>query len=306
MHDSSSIPFPPLSTFDRLRAMTGIVVTGVVFLAWASRVVLAPTDPLGSLSVLSCHMGWGILVICAFLAAVLAAGVTVLSGGKLVEMGTFAVALGLSMASLKYQNAGYLWMTIGQGSEDHRRTLAIWMAVESLGWFGVVMAGHAASCWAIAQFKLQPVIHRDPSEESRRGFLTVLVMIPISLILIRLLSSGTDLAPVEKGQVCFAWAVSFWLAALIAYQISGAHSPVWAYAAVVLAVVLGYLWTVVHPALQIGSQDLSQWIHFSPTAFGTALPIQAIMVGTAAAIFGNWHQRQLTRYAVLEDQERHS
>ena len=47
-------------------------------------------------------------------------------------------------------------------------------------------------------------------------------------------------------------------------------------------------------------RGIAPYAHFPPTAFGRALPIQTVMVGTAAAVFGNWHQRQLTRFETTE------
>ena len=49
-------------------------------------------------------------------------------------------------------------------------------------------------------------------------------------------------------------------------------------------------------------EDIAVLRHFPPTVYGRALPIQLIMVGTAAVIFGNWHQRQVTRYSVQQEQ----
>ncbi len=295
------VSFPVLSGRDRLRAMLGVVVVGVVFVAVVSQLVLTPVDPLGCVSTLSCRLGWWILPVCAALALVFAALVSVISGAKLEEMGVFAVALGLSLAVLRHESAAFLWTTQGQANDELRTTLASLMAAEALGWLAVIGAAYAGTRWAVRTFNLKPLIDQNPGDEFRVGALTVLFMCVVAMLALQLLSVGSDLAPIETGQVCFAVAASFYLASLIAYQVTGAQSQVWAYLAVGLVAVAGYAWTALNPTPEFPGRVITHYAHFSPTAFGRALPIQMIMVGTAAAIFGNWHQRQLTRFAVIED-----
>ncbi len=74
-----AISFPVLSGRDRLRAMLGVVVIGVIFVAVVSRWVLMPEDPLGCVSTLSCRLGWWILPVCAALALVFAVLVNIIS-----------------------------------------------------------------------------------------------------------------------------------------------------------------------------------------------------------------------------------
>ncbi len=295
------ISFPVLSGRDRLRAMLGVVVVGVIFVAVVSRLVLTPVDPLGCVSTLSGRLGWWILPVCAALAFVFAVLVSIISGAKLEEMGVFAVALGLSLAVLRHESAAFLWTTQGQASDELRTVLASLMAAEALGWFAVIGAAYAGTRWAVRAFDLKPLIDQDPADEYRVGALTVLFMCVVAMLALQVLSVGSDLAPIETGQVCFAVAASFYLASLIAYQVTGAQSQVWAYLAVGLVALAGYAWTALNPTPEFPGRVIAHYAHFSPTAFGRALPIQAVMVGTAAAVFGNWHQRQLTRFAVIED-----
>ncbi len=296
-----AISFPALSGRDRLRAMLGVVVIGVLFVAAVSRLVLTPVDPLGCVSTLSCRLGWWILPICAALAWVFAALVSIISGAKLEEMGVFAVALGLSLAALRHESAAFLWATRGQASDELRTTLAGLMAAEALGWFAVIGAAYAGTRWAVRAFDLKPLIDQHPAHEYRVGALTMLFMCVVAMLALQLLSVGSELAPIETGQVCFAVAASFYLASLIAYQVTGAQSQVWAYLAVGLVAVAGYAWTALNPTPGFPGRVITHYAHFSPTAFGRALPIQTIMVGTAAAIFGNWHARQWMRFAAIED-----
>ncbi len=299
--EQGAVPLPALNAIDRLRAMLGVVIAGVVFLAVVGRVVLAPQDPLGCVSAMSCRLSWWIIPICAVLAFVLAVVVSLVSGAKLEEVGVFAVALGLSLAVLRYENAGYLWATFGQADDELRKGLAGLMAVEAAGWVVLVGAAHLGSLLTIKRMNLKPMITLDPAEEFRLGASTVLFMSIIAMLALQIFSAGTELAPIQTGQVCFAVAASFYLAAFLGYQVTGAHSSVWAYLAVGLVAVVGYVWTVFHPTPTFPGRTISHLAHFAPTAFGRALPIQTVMIGTTAAIFGNWHQRQLTRYAVSED-----
>ncbi len=101
--------------------------------------------------------------------------------------------------------------------------------------------------------------------------------------------------------MCFAVAASFYIASFVAYKVTGAQSQVWAYLAVGLVAVVGYTWTALNPTPEFPGRVIAHYAHFSPTAFGRSLPIQTVMVGTAAAVFGNWHQRQLTRFEIIED-----
>ena len=288
---------------DRRRARLGVVVTGVIYAGVVSRLLLVPDDPLGCVSVQAGRFGWLIIPVCGVLAYLLAMMVSWISRAKLEEMGVFAVALGLALASLRYESAGYLWASLGRGDDTLRRELATVMALESVGWFLVVAAAYAGSIVLLRAAKLKPMITANPLEEYRSGALTVVFMSIIAILLLQMLSSGTELAPVQIGQVCFALAMSFYLAALISYQVTGAQSPVWAYLSAVIVAVAGHLWTAMNPTPAFPGRIIAHLVHFSPTAFGRALPIQAIMIATAAAIFGNWHQRQLTRYAVTEDQK---
>lgn len=283
--------------------MFGVVIVGVVFVALISRVVLLPYDPLGCVSVLSCRLGWWIIPACAVLAFVLAMVVCAISGLGLEDLGIFAVSLGLSLAVLRYSDASFLWSTLGQGQDTLRRALAGRMALEALGWLAVVAAAYAGSVLAIRGMKLSPFGQSNLAGELRRGALTVLFASISAALLLQLFSAGSELAPIQTGQVCFALAMSFYLAALIAYQLTGADSPVWVCLAVGIVAVGGYLWTAFSPTPTFPGRDISKLVHFSPTAFGRALPVQAVMIATAAAIFGNWHQRQLSRYAAAEDQK---
>lgn len=304
MVDVENMPFPALTRQQRLRCLAGIVVVGVLFLSVATRTVLVPVDPEGAVSVLTCRLGWWIIPLCALAAALLAAAASWISEGKLEELGVFAVALGLALAASRYADAAYLWFWFGKNVEGDRQALAVSMMLETVGWFVVVLAAHLGSRWVIRRLRLTPLVLTDPAEELRRGGLTVVFMVVIAMLLLQILSSGTQLAPIEVGQVYFACAISFYAAAWISYQLTSAHSAAWGSVAVLIVGVAGYAWTAVNPVPSFpGRPDLAELRHFSPTAYGTALPVQMVMVGVVASIFGNWHQRQITRYSLIEDQK---
>ncbi len=299
--EQPSTLFPPLKATDRMRAMLAVIISGVVFLAVVSRKVLTPHDPKGCVSALTCQLGWWVIPICGGLAFVFAALVCWISGAKLEEMGVFAVSLGLALAALRYGDAGFLWSTIGQADDALRRSLAGKMALEAAGWVAVIALAWLGSQYVIRKMKLEPLIAASPAGEYRVGAFATLFMTIIAMLGLQLFSAGTELAPIQTGQVCLAVAASFYLAAFFGYQIAGARSPVWAYCAVGIVAIAGYAWTAVYPTPAFPGRDISHLAHFAPTAFGRALPVQTVMIGTTAAIFGNWHQRQLTRYAVIED-----
>lgn len=299
--EQPSTTFPPLKAPDRLRAMLGVIISGVIFLAVVSRQVLAPHDPLGCVSALTCQLGWWVIPICGCLAFVFAAMVSWISGAKLEEMGVFAVSLGMALAVLRYGDAAHLWSTIGQADDTLRRNLAGKMGFEAAGWVSVIALAYLGSQWVIIKMKLKPLVAVSPRSEYRVGAFTTLFMTIIAMLGLQLFSAGTELAPIQTGQVCLAVAASFYLAAFFGYQIAGARSPVWSYCAVGIVAIAGYAWTAIYSTPTFPGRDLAHLVHFAPTAFGRALPVQTVMIGTAAAIFGNWHQRQFTRHAIAED-----
>ncbi len=300
MEQPSTI-FPPLKALDRMRAMLGVIICGVVFLAVVSRQVLTPHDPLGCVSALSCQLGWWVIPICGCLAFVFSALVCWISGAKLEEMGVFAVSLGMALAVLRYGDAAHLWSTIGQADDTLRRNLAGKMGLEAAGWISVIALAYLGSQYVIHKMKLKPLIAASPTKEYRVGAFTTLFMTIIAMLGLQIFSAGTELAPIQTGQVCIAVAASFYFAAFFGYQIAGARSPVWAYCAVGIVAIAGYAWTALYPTPVFPGRDIAHLAHFAPTTFGRALPVQTVMIGTTAAIFGNWHQRQLTRYAIVED-----
>ncbi len=303
-HPADQSRFPmrrPLGFFERLRAMFAVVVVGVVWVAWAGRMILVPSDPLACVSVSTAQWGWLIVPACMVLACVLSMGVCLITAARPRDMGVFAVSLGLSLAVLRYQNAAYLWARFGGGDDAARRAEALMMALEAAAWLGVIVAAFVGSAAVVRVVGFAADEHARPASEVQNGLFTTVIMCILAALGLLIFSAGTELAPIQTGQVCFACAASFYLASLIAYQLTGASSPLWAYLAVGLVAVGGYLWIALYPTPQYPGRDISFLIQFPPAAFGRALPVQVVMIGTAAAIFGNWHQRKMTHYAVVTE-----
>ncbi|MCG3138143.1 MAG: hypothetical protein HJJLKODD_02003 [Phycisphaerae bacterium] len=296
------IYFPPLTKLERLRGLTGVALAGIIMLAWGSRWLLAPLDPVGCVS-MWCSK-WGLLLIpfAALLAVTVAIGVTWISQGRLEELGVFGVALGLALASGRYENSQYLWSTIGQGTNELRQKLALMMLVECIAWLAVLGAVWIGCRWTQKQMHHQKPTTPTPQDELRRGLMTLLFMSVLGLILVPIFSAGSQLAPISTGQVFLAWGLGGYLAALFAYQLTGAHSPGWCFWGIGALAIIGCLWSWFNPTPTYPGRLIGHFTHFSPSEYTKALPIQMISIGLCGALFGNWQQRQLTRYAYLEDQ----
>ncbi len=293
--------YPTLSPVDRFRAMLATVACGAVLLVFAPQFILTPADPDGSVSALVGRHGWLMIPTCAAAAFILGACVCAIARAKLEELGTFAVCVGLALGTLYYHNAEYLWLALGRGDDALRAALGWNMAIEAVAWMSVPLAAAAGNDMAIRIFGLRPTDWVPMKSEWQRGLLTIVATSTVAIILMPLLQHGSQLATIQTGQVCFAVAFSFYLAAMAGYQLTGARSPLWLYAAVALTAVIGYGWTATHPTPTYGGRDISHLALMAPTAFGRALPLQMIAIGTAGAIFGNWHQRQITRFAMIEE-----
>ena len=294
---TETMPFPPLSLGQRLRCVISLALVASMFVSILSRTVLHPADPEGSLSVWSMAWGWHGLLLTVGLAVVAALVGVWLSGGKLDELGVFGVCLGLILSSTWFANAGYLWMSLGQGNDEMRAQLARLLLLEVLGWGALLIATYLASLWFVRLARLSPLTPDTPSQEYRRGVLTVLFASLIAGGLVPILTQGTDISLASNTQAIFAWAMSFFIASLIAYQVTGARSSLWICIAAIVTAAWGCLWTHYH-----ATPPYPGIAQFSPTAYGQALPIQMVFAAAGGGIFGNWQQRSFTRFAYLEDQ----
>jgi hypothetical protein len=289
---------PPLSSWDRTRALTCVAACAAVILAGPARWFLVPQDPEGCVSVLTCRQGWLVIPLFAALAFLLAAAVTRLGGSKLEDLGLLAVGVGLAIAAMPHGNSGVLWLELGRGQDRLRASLAAWLTVETAAWLAVMFMAWLGCRWAGRGMEGSGSL--DPRREIQRGLVTMIVMCVIAGVLIPVLSGGTELTVVDTGQVYFSVAAAFYLGSLLSYQLSGAQSPVWAYGSVAIVALGGLMWTILNPAAEFPGRQISHFMQIPPSDYARPLPLQIVAAGMAAAIAGYWQQRTITSYALQE------
>lgn len=280
--------------------MVALIICGVILLTVASRTILAPSDPLGCVSVLSCNYGWATPFLSALLAVALSAMITLISGMKLPEMGVFGVCIGLALANLRFENASHLWLLEGMATDASRRALAMNLTVETITWIAVLIGACLGSAWTARRLRLDAQLPKLQTEW-KRGLATAVVMIAVAMALIPLLSTGTELTPIRTGQVYLAWAGGCYLATMAGYQLLAPYRAEWAYGAVVATSIAASAWGIIITSPTHPGRTIARLAQFPSSAYGRALPVEMIVVGIAAAIFGIWHHRQLTRFAYIED-----
>lgn len=289
------------SPIDRFRSILAVIIAGIILLVVTQRVLMIPVDPTACVSVLTCRLGWFLIPLCAVLAFVLAALISIASGSRRQELGVFGVALGFSVAATRFGNAGFLWTNLGLASDPDRRALALMLALEALGWLIVLFAAALGSYLTCSARRRGPFFGDDPATEYRRGTLATIFVAAVALLLLQVFSVGTDLAPIRTGQVYFACAISCYLAALIAYSLTSASTPLWIYLAVGLVVLVGSVWSIFDATPDHPGRSIAHLAHLPSTVFGRPLPIQLVMVSAAGAIFGYWHHQQFVHYAAAHD-----
>ncbi len=133
-----------LSFLDRVAAVASWALACAIFLTigWYA---MEPDDPLGAVSALSRPGGVVMLLQAAALAGVAAAFATVLAGRRLADVGTFAVALGLGLVSLRGATSAHLLMQVSETSGMSEGGLALRFGLEAVGWFGVIAVTLCAS-----------------------------------------------------------------------------------------------------------------------------------------------------------------
>jgi hypothetical protein len=271
---------------------------------------MAPEDPLGSVSVYARHDGWMMLLQAAALAAVAAGIATLLAGRRMVDMGTFAAAIGLSVVALRGSTAEYLLLTGADLSDRFARGLALRFAVEAVGWFLVVGVAMVISAlvfrWCFGAGELGPGDREDHGEQAlyaghdamrpplwrsdgsgsrtptMAGIQHLLITAAVALAASAVLSAGLRSRSIQHGQVCFVVAAAFGIGTYAAQRINPVRSALWAILAVGIVAVLGYIWASLRP-------DAAGLPPNIPSShFLRVLPIQFISVGTAAAVATFW------------------
>ena len=240
----------------------------------------------------------------AALSGVTAALATVIAGRKLVDAGTFSVALGLALVSLRGETAGYFVLQ----SIDPAHAPKFWqLPLESLGWLLVI--GVAIGVSDVVMRWCHPKAVRELADPSTdrvlavpAGFelrtfgsgaaartplriaLTHTVVVAVAgLIAFTVLSAGLATRAIEHGQACFVVAASVCVACYVAYRIAPVRSALWSILGVGLLTIGAYLWVT----LTGGDGSNPPGVPASP--FLRVLPLQYISVGTAAAVAMTWY-----------------
>ena len=304
-----------LSVTDKALIWGSWLLAGYLFLTvgWSG---MRPDDPQGAVSLLG-RSGAILMVLQAgALAAVTAALGTVLAGRRLVEVGSFASAVGLALVSLRGATIEPLLLYHANASGGSHRGLAVLAAIEAVCWFvvmvivlivsGFVMQwcfggdrrGGVGPTFRSVRFE-DPRIHaafdlggvlplrgaRAGSERTpladgiRHTVLTVLG----GVAAFNIVSTGWSSRAIEHGQVCFVIAASFCAAGYVAHRFAPVRSALWSVLAVGVVAVGGYVWAAVRPGLPVGPASIPG------SNFLRILPIQFISVGTAACIAMFWY-----------------
>lgn len=311
----SSLHREPLGFVDRIVTLLSWGVGGAVFLTigWHA---MAPSDPLAPVSVMSRANGPAMVLQAAGLAAVCAALATILAGRKLIDVGTFAVALGLSMVSLRGGTASAMLQQHAAADRAFEHALAWKFVVETVGWSVVMVVALLASAAIMSWVFTKPeMAEKHAKQASMPGFepdapggldlpwLSTMVFgdaardrtSPVEgvkhailcagagLVALSALSASLTSRSIEHGQVCFVIAASVFIASSVAHRVVPVRSVCWSILGVVLMAVLAYLWAAVRP-LQTSLPPYVPSSHFL-----RILPLQFVAVGVAAAIAAAWY-----------------
>ncbi len=309
---------PHLSLRDRAFSLAAFVVAGAIFLTlgWS---LMEPVDPQGAVSALTRGGGAGLIIKAALLGAATAAAATVVAGQRLADVGTFATGLGLMLVSLRGNNAAAL-LTSHASDGGSMRTLAVWMAFESLGWClvmgvaaavsGFVMSrlyggppsepgselapgereAHAclSAAWAMASLDVPKFSHRwfGTDEASltpwRDGVRHMLIATGVAFAVTMILSAGVSSRAVRHGEACFMVAVAVFVGSRSAHALAPARSALWSLASVGVLMIFGCLYAAVSTDPGAGPAGVPA----SP--FMRVLPLQFAAVGFAAAVLAQW------------------
>ncbi len=299
---------PQLNLLEKTATLGSWGLAGAVFLTigW---IAMAPDDPLGAVSVLAHRGGVLMLVQAAALAAVAAAVATVVAGRSLADVGTFAAALGLAAVSLRGGTAGTLLVDYADVASAYERRLALGFAVESIGWFAVVLGAVAVSAFvmrwcfppsgaddgessdvrAVAArtmagydvpglgsvlFGTSVERQTSPADGVRHTAITAI----LGLLCMGVLSSGLSSRSIQHGQACFVVAAGVCAASYFAHRFAPVRSSLWGILAVPVIAVAAYIWAAVLPKATGLPAPLPS------SHFLRVLPIQLISVGTAAVL----------------------
>ncbi len=311
-----------------LTIVCGIVLAVALFLVWP---VAAPKDPYGAVTlVFRRDLPLALIALLAFAAAGSSAA-TLLMRGRLMDVGMFAVGVGLAGIALRGGDLTVL-LQYQAGVPAERGAvfglLAVDVLLMTLVWATAYVAGTATEMVAglrgpateagskegdtsdgtsasdrvtgglldrwLAHGARRTGQPADWSNELRQGLGMLVITALVAAVLIRIVS-GRPEAPVVQVQVCFAIGVGFWAGALVAAQFCQTALRIWPCLAVPVVVLLGALSGWMWPGLPDALGAYREVVIIAPNALSRGLPIEYLAVGPAAAVLGIWTSQRMQR-----------
>jgi len=280
----------------RARFVSALIVS-LVILATIGFRVLRPWDPFGAISLLLVD-GEFIFLLRAS-AVLLAACVlaTIVLGARLSQFGTFAACVGLAYPVAKRGSMDYLMVRLQAGGEFNDPNLWGFLGLEMLAWtvpLAVMVIGSAvAERWINQSNNGPPTSQPGTGRVIVRGVSAVVVTSLVAIALVVLLCRSC-----EKGQVLFAVAAAFFLAALFGDWATGNRRVLWQVWAVPVVGLCAYGYTWFNPTRPAGLEAI---LTLSPNNLSAVLPIEYLAAGTAGAIFGFWTSERIRFSGKHED-----
>lgn len=291
-------------------AAWGVGAVVFVSIGW---VAMRPWDPHGAVSLLT-HVNPSMMMIEVLaLAAVTSAIATVLAGQDHPDVGVFAVAIGLTLASLKGGNMTHLLL-----QTDGDPSLCLSLAAEGLFWSVVIVISMFAAA-IVARWcggcQTQDGDRCDTSSprptmplaamaapgipvvgwllfgraanrsEWHNGLKHLAMVAALALVLIRVFGAGATDRTIHHGQTCFAVAAGFYLGVGRAQTYFPVRSALWPCGAVPVVCVMAFAFSWF---MSTGQASGGAFHSIPASSFLRPLPITYIAVGTSAAIVAHW------------------
>ncbi|MFQ5495586.1 MAG: hypothetical protein ACE5EX_09415 [Phycisphaerae bacterium] len=305
----------PIGFLDKLAALAAWGVGAAVFLT-VGWVVMEPADPRAPLSVMARPDGWSMLLLAAVMAAVAGGLATMIAGRRLVDVGVFAMGLGLALVSFRGSTVEYLLILQPEPALGFERGLALRFLLESLGWVLVALVALVASTavrrWVLGvspqdrnpDSRSGSSPSADPDEigaltaaddlgwvgreQARRtpavdGLKHTAIAAGVAFVGVAIFSAGLSGRSVQHAQVCFVVAASVFMGTYTAYRFVPVRSALWPMLSVLTLVVAGYVWAALRPTAGVRPPSIPA----SP--FLRVLPLQFVSVGLSAAVATFWY-----------------
>ncbi|MBU0718436.1 MAG: hypothetical protein KJ749_09325, partial [Planctomycetes bacterium] len=215
--------------------------------------------------------------------------------------------------SLRGGNAGVLLLSYADAADSVDRWLAVRLALETVGWFAVILVAVAVSAvvmsWCNQRLEGSPANPGstrdiaaatmagydapgigprffqstwDTSTPLTEGLKHTGIAAAVGLLGIAVLSAGLSTRGIQHGQACFMVGAAIWIASYVAFRAIPVRSAFWPMLAVPIVAIAGYAWAVIQPSAGQTPPNLPA------SHFLRVLPIQYISVGTVAALVMFW------------------